>query len=132
MLTPARVLPGIAFTVEPPPQVTLPRMDVAAFVGFAARGPLHTPVPVEDPAQFRAIFGDALALAWDAQTGAAQTTLLAPAVRDFFAQGGRRCWAVRVAGTAEYGRFPVPGLLDVTATGYASATLRARSAGSWS
>lgn len=132
MLTTARVLPGITFTVEPPPQVRLPRMDVAAFVGFAARGPVHTPVPVEDIAQFRAIFGDALILAWDTGTGAAQTTRLAPAVRDFFAQGGRRCWAVRVAGAAEYGRFPVPGLLNVGATGYVPATLRARSAGSWS
>src|SRR3712207_7471121 len=35
----------------------LPRMDVAAFVGFAASGPLHLPVAVEDASQFAALFG---------------------------------------------------------------------------
>ena len=36
---------------------TLPRMDVAAFVGFAAAGPLDVPVAVEDAARFRDVFG---------------------------------------------------------------------------
>jgi len=51
-------LPGI--TVEAVPE-TLNldplRMDVAGFVGFAERGPLDTPVLVEDINQYRAVFG---------------------------------------------------------------------------
>ena len=38
----------------PPPDDVLPRMDVAAFVGFAERGPLDTPVAVEDLARLHA------------------------------------------------------------------------------
>lgn len=127
-----RRLPGISFSVEPPPQVALPRMDVAAFVGLAAMGPLDTPVPIEDAAQFRALFGPAPRLAWDARAGAEHVAALAGAVQDFFAQGGRRCWVVRVAGAARFGRFPLAGLLAVTPAGYVAATARARSPGSWS
>ena len=37
-----RRLPGIRFERQAPEgQIVLPRMDVAAFVGFAASGPLH-------------------------------------------------------------------------------------------
>ena len=51
-------LPGIAFeTVAPAPDRVLPRMDVAAFAGFAESGPLHLPVPVESAARFRELFG---------------------------------------------------------------------------
>lgn len=125
-------LPGIAFRVETPAQVTLPRMDVAAFAGFAGRGPLHTPVPVEDLVQFRDLFGDPPQLAWDAETGDWQTACLGAAVADFFAQGGRRCWVVRVAGDAVTNRYPVAGLLRATPGGYTPVTARARSAGSWS
>ena len=45
----ARRLPGIGF--EAPAVragVALPRMDVAAFVGFAPTGPLQLPVPIDD------------------------------------------------------------------------------------
>ena len=60
----SRRLPGFRFEVQAPPPVdVLPRMDVAVFVGFAARGPLHRPVRVETTAQFEMIFGA------DAQTG---------------------------------------------------------------
>ena len=47
----ARRLPGFRFEAPPAaPAEVLPRMDIAVFVGFAASGPLHTPVKVEDEA----------------------------------------------------------------------------------
>lgn len=128
-------LPGIAF--EPPAPrggAALPRMDVAAFVGFAASGPLHLPVPVEDPARFHEIFGEDLPLARD-ERGEPGFAELAPAVRAFFRNGGVRCWVVRVAdaATAATSRFLLPGLLAVrpgALPGAAAAV--ARSPGSWS
>ena len=110
-------------------------MDIAAFVGFAAAGPMHRPVVVEDAAQFAAIFGDDLPLAWDAEKGTPAFACLAPAVRAFFRNGGRRCWVVRVAGLGpdepETDFFPLPGLARVDDTGLHPAFARARSPGSW-
>src|ERR1700752_5168841 len=54
-----RRLPGFRFETQAPPlPEVLPRMDIAVFVGFAASGPLQTPVAVESEPQFAAIFGD--------------------------------------------------------------------------
>jgi hypothetical protein len=133
-MTVHRPLPGVTFQVEPPASADpLPRMDVAAFVGFAERGPLDTPVAVEDHARFTEIFGAAVRLAWDAAAGSWQTTGLAGAVADFFAQGGRRCWVVRVAGpSASRSRFPLAGLLASDPSGLRPAFAWARSVGSWS
>ncbi|MCP3137366.1 hypothetical protein [Pyxidicoccus xibeiensis] len=131
----ARRLPGLRFEMQAPPVAdALPRMDVAAFVGFAASGPLHVPVVVEDVADFEAVFGPAPLLAWDAERGEPVYAQLEPAVRAFFRNGGRRCWVVRVAGpSARANTFPVPGLLRVTEGGGVSEALaRARSEGSWS
>src|SRR3954447_11075151 len=71
------------------PRVAPIRMDVAAFVGIARQGPLHTPVPVESWRQFVAYFGEV--------TGAG---FLAYTVRAYFENGGRRCWVVRIASDA--------------------------------
>ena len=108
MATTAR-LPGIYFQADPvePPEV-LPRMDIAAFVGFAPAGPLHVPVPIEDTVRFRQIFHPAndsespalYPLAWDAARGSFEYAHLGPAVEAFFRNGGRRCWVVRVASVA--------------------------------
>ena len=124
-------LPGIRFRAEPPAaDLALPRMDVAAFVGFAAAGPLGTPVAVEDPARFRDLFGGDAPLAWDPVEGRVRAAYLGAAVEDFFRNGGRRCWVVRVAGPgAATQSFPVPGL--VRAEDWGQAEARARSAGSW-
>src|SRR5436190_1978503 len=84
--------------------------DQAAFVGFAAAGPLHVPVPVEDPAAFADLFGADAPLAWDAGRGEVQAAHLAPAVRAFFRQGGRRCWVVRTSGPAAGNVLPIPRL----------------------
>ncbi|HXF63268.1 MAG TPA: hypothetical protein VNK95_16695 [Caldilineaceae bacterium] len=127
-----RPLPGIVFRNAPPPTAALPRMDVAALVGFAESGPLHTPVAIEEPARFREIFGDPPLLAWDVERNRPQRACLGQAVQDFFAQGGRRCWVVRVAGSqAVTHHFPVAGALRVGADGLEPARLAARSPGSW-
>ncbi|MBC8076370.1 MAG: hypothetical protein H7Y32_09880, partial [Chloroflexales bacterium] len=112
---------------------TLPRMDVAVFVGFAACGPLHLPVAVEDAEHFAAIFGGDAPLAWNQQRGERLYAYLAPAVRAFFRNGGRRCWVVRVAGAARLNLFPLSGVVRrVAADRLAPAFASARSAGSWS
>lgn len=127
-----RRLAGIRFVTQPPqlPE-RLPRMDIAVFVGFASAGPMQRPVVVEDAAQFAAIFGDDLPLAWDAGKGTHTFACLAPAVRAFFRNGGRRCWVVRVAKNPETNFYPLPGLARVDGGMLAPAFARARSPGSW-
>src|SRR5215470_14261370 len=99
-----RRLPGFKFESRSPQlSETLPRMDIAVFVGFASTGPLHTPVAIDDAEQFSRVFGDDASLAWDAQRGRRITAQLGAAVRSFFRNGGRRCWVIRVASdTAAY------------------------------
>jgi hypothetical protein len=128
--------PGIRFETRTPAVVSpLPRMDVAGFVGFAPRGPVNLPIPVEDVARFHDIFGTDLALANDPEKEAIAYAELPPAVRAFFRNGGARCWIVRVAGeTAATNRFAMPGLLiaPLGAAGIRAAIALARSPGSWS
>ena len=130
-----KTLPGVYFeTVSPRPPQALPRMDIAAFVGFAQKGPLHTPVPVEDSARFREIFGDDIPLAWDGDTGTYQYSYLGASISTFFRNGGRRCWVVRVADeSAITHSFRLPGLLCVGGDGVIdiAAHVSARSPGSW-
>jgi hypothetical protein len=135
---PPRRLPGVRF--EAPPQAmdqTLPRMDIALFVGFAASGPLTAAVVVESLQEFETVFGTGLPLALDASSGDVVSGCLHPAVRSFFSQGGRRCWIVRVAGAgAISSRFALPSLVtaqrsDIGAPWLlSSATLPARCPGS--
>lgn len=63
----------------------LPRLDVAGFVGFAERGPLHRPVRIDSVSQFFGVFGRHVSFAY-----------LAYAVEGFFDNGGDACWVVRV------------------------------------
>lgn len=130
----ARLFPGIYFeTVTPASRHVLPRMDIAAFVGFATSGPLHTPVAVEEASQFRSIFGEDVPLAWDPDKGRMVHSYLGSAVEAFFQNGGRRCWVVRVADetSAHTFDYPLPGVVGVTESSIAAAQLRARSPGSW-
>jgi hypothetical protein len=91
-------LPGVYFLPSRrPPGLGLPRLDVAAFVGYAERGPLDWPVAVEDLDTYRAVFGGDLGLARE-RGGRTVYANLPSAVASFFAQGGRRCYVVRVAG----------------------------------
>jgi hypothetical protein len=143
-------LPGIRFEAQAPPLAeTLPRMDIVFFVGFAASGPMSAPVAVESAAQFAAIFGADAPLAWDERRGVTLRAYLAPAVRAFFRNGGRRCWVTRVArqragdsnplDRARANYFPIPGMARAaftpdgkTITRITPAFARARSEGSWS
>lgn len=129
-----RLLPGLRFEAQRPPLAeSLPRMDVAVFVGFAARGPINQPVVVEDSAQFANLFGEDAPICWDSERGAVHRAYLATAVRDFFRQGGKRCWVIRVARDAKYNYFPIPAMLERRAGREISpAFARASSEGSWS
>jgi hypothetical protein len=126
-------LPGVRFeTVTPPATPALPRMDVAAFAGFAASGPVGVPVAVDDAPRFAEIFGGELPLAWDAERGERARAHLAPAVREFFRNGGRRCWVVRLAEGAESARFLLPGVLRARGGAVRGAAwMTAGSPGSW-
>jgi hypothetical protein len=108
-------------------------MDVAAFVGFASAGPVGVPVAVDDEVRFRELFGPDLPLAWDVARGEMTYAHLAPAVREFFRNGGRRCWIVRVAdeSTLEASVFRIPGLLHGRGRHVDAAYLLASSPGSW-
>ncbi len=129
----ARRLPGIRFEAPPlPPDEVLPRMDIAAFVGFAASGPLHVPVAVESLAAFEMVFGARAPLAWDPRRGKVIHGQLAPAVRAFFNGGGRRCWVVRVADAPSFNFYPLAGLARVSGGVMSPAFARSRAAGSWS
>jgi hypothetical protein len=129
-----RPLPGIRFEGRTPPRRDpLPRMDIAAFVGFAASGPIDVPVPIEDPRQFAMVFGADLALPAPAGASAPPTAHLGATVRAFFDNGGRRCWIVRVAREASVNTFTIPGLFLSTGSPQLDpATMTARSEGSWS
>jgi hypothetical protein len=129
-------LPGVYFeTVVPPATGTLPRMDIAAFVGFAPSGPLDVPVVIEDAGRFLEIYGQDQTLAWDPVAGETVYAQLPPSVRAFFRNGGQRCWVVRVADdtSAVSNEFMLPGIL-LASPGPPSqgGWLVARSEGSWS
>ena len=132
MASPVR-LPGVYIESQPPPlSQALPRMDITAFVGFSASGPLHVPVPLTDAARFSEIFGKDLQLARDPATGTNAIAQLAPAVRAFFRNGGVKCWVVRVAGAARTAEAVLPGVLRATADGVTGpAWCVGRSAGKW-
>src|SRR5205085_2765226 len=93
----------------------LVRLDTAAFIGLAERGPVNTAVPLGSIAEFRALFGQPV-----------DGMLLPAAMNAFFANGGRRCVVVRAmdvvgARTAE---LEAPGLTPAF-------RLVARSPGAW-
>jgi len=96
-------LPGISLDSPSTARVAdeFPRMDVALFVGFAQRGPCHRPVKVNSAAAYQSVFGGGLPLAFDVTSGETISANLAPSVRAFFSNGGRECWVIRVAWTAD-------------------------------
>jgi hypothetical protein len=129
-------LPGVYFL--PPPHVAgagLPPLDVAAFVGFAERGPLDTPVPIRDLETYRAVFGGEFVVAREAG-GTTSNAALAAAVANFFANGGRRCYVVRVCGkNASATRFRLPAIVALNpgnTTQSRLVSVSASSAGAWS
>lgn len=102
-------LPGVDCVTTLPTGPQPIRLDVPAFVGFAERGPLNQPTPVEDFNQYQAVFGGDLVLAQNA--GVPVYASLPASVKSFFDNGGLRCYVVRVAGAnAQAARWLVPGL----------------------
>jgi hypothetical protein len=86
---PRHILPGIAVEVPPPAfPDALPRMDVALFVGFAARGPVHKPVMIESVAAHAQVFGGDLILARDLERGGGAMAMLPPAAPRTSRPGG--------------------------------------------
>jgi hypothetical protein len=125
--------PGVYFLPAPrAAALDLPPLDVAGFVGFATRGPLDLPVPIDDLSSFDAIFGGPFAVARD-PAGKPVFAYLRDAVAAFFSCGGRRCYVVRIAGgNASPARFAVPGLVEAEASGNVRrAKIDASSAGAW-
>lgn len=79
--------PGVYIRHVETPSISPVRTDVAGFVGVAERGPLFQPVRLESWTDYRARFG-----------GYIDQGFLAYALDGFFANGGRACYVVRVAG----------------------------------
>lgn len=102
-------LPGVDCQPALPPAAAAIRLDVTAFVGFAERGPLDTPVVVQDINQYASVFGGDLIVASDG--GVPVYANLPGAVTAFFDNGGQRCYVVRVAGAeARAARWQLPGM----------------------
>jgi hypothetical protein len=101
----------------------LVRLDTAAFIGLAERGPLNTPVPLEGYSDFARIFGEAL-----------PGLKLPQAVRAFFAEGGARCVVLRCMDhrNARTARLVLPGLTVAGAPPARRAVrVAARNPGAW-
>lgn len=126
-------LPGVVCEAALPRRESNPlRLDVTGFVGFAERGPLNTPVFVEDISQYRAIFGGDLLVA---RTGGLPIYAYLPqAVQSFFDNGGRRCYVVRVANErdARPNRFEMPGMVTWDGTDLRRVVAPAAWVGRWS
>lgn len=75
------------------------RLDVAAFVGLCERGPVGVATVIDAWTTFLAVFG---------RPGGGRQ--LPQCVQQFFANGGRRCVVVRVAGEATHTQWTLPGL----------------------
>jgi len=115
--------PGVYEARALPATPRLVRLDTAALIGLAERGPLNTPVPLESWAEFGRIFGTAL-----------PGLGLPQAVRAFFAEGGRRCVVVRCMDhrNARTARFVLPGLtVAAAAPARRMARIAARNPGAW-
>ncbi|WP_181766740.1 phage tail sheath family protein [Streptomyces albidus (ex Kaewkla and Franco 2022)] len=64
--------------------------SVAAFIGFAQKGPLNEPTLITNWTQFTTVFGDFV-----------EGTYLATSVHGFFANGGGVCYIVRIGGSGQ-------------------------------
>jgi len=98
------------------------RLDVPCFIGLAERGPLNTPVPVENLDQFALIFGRAV-----------EELRFPAAVRLFFQNGGRKCVVIRCLNHQEARTtcLPLPGMELVGNGTKESTILLARNPGAW-
>lgn len=118
-------VPGIYFEDNPKisRDISIGETGVPAFLGVAERGPLNEPVSVQSVQQFKRIFGEPL-----------EGSFLYASVWGFFANGGGRCFVVRVAhvfrhGDGELARAARYELLD--SQGYPTLEVVASSEGGW-
>lgn len=111
--------PGVYEARTRPAAPGLVRLDTAAFIGLAQRGPLNTPVPLEGWAEYGRIFGEAL-----------PGLNLPQAVHAFFAEGGRRCVVLRCMDHARSAttRLVLPG---IALPGGGQARVAGRNPGAW-
>lgn len=79
--------PGIYIETLQPPRLIgdLLRSDIAAFMGYARRGPTSLAVRIESWRQFLAVFGEPV-----------EPGFLGPAVKGFFENGGVTCYILRL------------------------------------
>ena len=115
---PTYATPGVYFEAvdRDPPRIRLLPTDVAGFVGIAERGPLHRAIRLASWQQFASTFGGLIA-----------NGFLGYAVKAFFENGGRVCYAVRVASVDE--RTAGADVLD--AAGTPILRIEATSPGTW-
>ena len=71
---------------------------VAAFVGFAAQGPVNTPTLISNWSQFTRVFGEFV-----------EGCYLAHSVYGYFLNGGGNCYVVRIGASGSNGSEPVTG-----------------------
>lgn len=115
--------PGVYEARATLPAPRLVRLDTAAFIGLAQRGPLNTPVPVDSAAAFARTFGVPI-------PGMA----LPQAIAAFFAEGGRRAVVIRCMDhrNARTARFVLPGLsIAQAAPPRRAVRVAARNPGAW-
>lgn len=118
-------LPGVYFEDNPKVGrgIGLGETGVPAFIGVAERGPLNEPVSVQSIHQFLRLFGEAI-----------KGSFLHASVWGFFANGGTRCYVIRIAhvfrnGPGELARSSRYELLD--RSGYPTLEVLASSEGAW-
>lgn len=125
----ATAVPGIKFELATPPRAPVEiRTDIAAFVGFAQRGPFHRATRIESWQQFESTFG-----------GCSAPGFLPLAVHAFFANGGVTCYVVRVleppgiasSGAAAHASYELPLLQPNGTSSGRSLRLIATSPGVW-
>src|SRR5262245_20860869 len=95
--------------------------SIAAFVGFATRGPVNEPRLVQSFTEFTRVFG-----------GLSATSTMSYAVQQFFQNGGRDALIVRVVHLTGAGTKASQGSIDVGGAGNKKLSLEAASEGAWS
>jgi hypothetical protein len=91
--------PGVYRVPQAPPRALMPiRTDIAAFIGYAERGPLPPAAPALDFRPESVALKIAGWKAFESTFGSFHSNGYLPyAVRAFFENGGRECYVVRVA-----------------------------------
>lgn len=92
----AEAVSGISIEEQNGPEHAIARVPtgVAAFVGRALKGPTDSPTLVRNFAEYQQIFG-----------GLWQPSTLSYAIEQFFDNGGREAWVVRVTNGGDRPRY---------------------------